>query len=178
MEVEVIPPKKHKVQRKKHHVETSDPEVIQLEQKYAVVDKKHNTALTEVVDPADVHKMLKKYGEDLDVDLYTIAKTFNFSPATVGKILNSEEYKEEYHAIKKKRGELMAQSGYEVAMTPFRKLMSGENIHPAMVKAATLASNYSLQMARAFNADFNPAKNEVGEGNVSVQVNTAVQLNI
>lgn len=178
MEVEVIPPKKHKVQRKKHHVETKDPEILQLEEKYAVVEKKQNTDIAEVVDPADVHKMLKKYGEDLDVDLYTIAKAFQFSPTTVGKLLNSEEYKEEYHAIKKKRGELMAQSGYEIALTPFRKLMHGENIHPSMVKAAMLASNYSLQMARAFNAEFNPAKNEIGDGNVSVQVNTAVQLNI
>lgn len=178
MDVEVIP-KKKKNNRHKHHVEDPQDAVVDvLKAKYAVIEKNHNTAIAAVVDPADVHQMIARYSENLKVDLYTIAKTFNFDPVTVGKLLNSKEYKEEYEAAKRKRGEVFAQSGYEIAMTPYKKIMSGEEIDPHLVKAATLASNYSLHMARSFNSQFSPQKREDDDSAPTVIVNTAVQLNI
>lgn len=178
MEVEVIP-KEKALNVHKHHIEDpQDAEVDALKAKYAVVEKKHSTAMTTVVNPDDVHAMIKKYSENLRVDLYTIAKTFNFDLTTVGKLLNSETYKEEYEAAKRKRGEIFAQSGYEIALTPYEKLMAGEKIPPALVKAATLASNYSLHMARSFNSQFSPQKENDNDKAPTVIVNTGVQLNI
>lgn len=169
---------KTKCQRRKYHKESNDAEIKELSDKYEVIRAEH-AQIIPYIEEQDVRTVIEKYSQDLDTDLYTIADTFHISAPTLTALLKKEEYHKDYLAAKSKRGELLAQKGLEVAFTPYNKLMAGEEISPYLVKAATLASNYSLSLARSLNPDLNPQKGgEVGSQNIAVVVNTSVDLNV
>lgn len=170
--------KPRKIKRRKYHQQTTDTEVKELSEKYEVVRAEH-TQIIPYIEEQDVHAIIEKYSSDLSIDLYTIADTFHISAPTLSTLLKKEEYHKDFLAAKNKRGELLAQKGLEVAFTPYNKLMAGEEISPCLVKAAALASNYSLQLARSLNPDLNPQKGgEGGSQNIAVVVNTSVDLNV
>lgn len=172
---------KRKSNRGKYHVEDpKDPEINDIKNKYEVIKAEHSQkGFLAFVDPQDMHTVIEKYSSNLDVDLFTIAETFSISASSLSKLLKQEEYRDEYLAAKQKRGELLAQRGLQVAFTPYNKLMAGEEIDPQLVKAAALASNYSLSLAKSLNPDLNPQKSEnVGSQNIAVVVNTSVDLNV
>lgn len=178
MEVERVE-KKKKVARRKNHVNNpKDTQIATLSEKYEVVKAEHPQIIP-YIEEEDVHAVIDKYSANLDVDLYTIADTFHISTVTLSNLLKSEKYHSEYVAAKAKRGELLAQKGLQVAFTPYNKLMAGEEIPRELVKAAALASNYSLNLARALNPELNPSKiGEIGSQNIAVVVNTSVDLNV
>lgn len=179
MEVEQKEQKK-KCNVKKYHVDDpKDTELAEMKDKYELIKADHQNNMIPFVAPEDVHSVIEKYSSNLDVDLYTVAETFSISATTLTKLLKKEEYRDEYLAAKQKRGELLAQKGLEVAFTPYKKLMAGEEIPSALVKAAALASNYSLSLAKSLNPELNPQKTEnVGSQNIAVVVNTSVDLNV
>lgn len=181
MEVEQKESKKT-CDRKKYHVdlaEVKDDEIHEIKDKYEVIKSDHKSNFLAFVDPKDVHAVIEKYSSNLDIDLYSVAETFSISATTLTKLLKQEEYHDEYISAKQKRGELLAQKGLEVAFTPYNKLMAGEDIHPQLVKACALASNYSLALAKSLNPELNPQKTEnVGSQNIAVVVNTSVDLNV
>lgn len=172
--------KKKKVNRRKNHVDDpKDAQITTLSEKYEVIKAEHSSQIVPFIEEEDVHTVIDKYSSNLDVDLYTIADTFHISTVTLSNLLKSEKYHAEYIAAKAKRGELLAQRGLQVAFTPYNKLMAGEEIPQQLVKAAALASNYSLNLARALNPELNPQKiGEIGSQNIAVVVNTSVDLNV
>lgn len=177
METEVIDAKKP-VAKLKHHTDlTADPQIQAVAVRHE--NDKKSTDLAVRISDAEISEMITQYGEKLDLDLYTIADTFNISATGLRTILKNPKFKEQYEAAKLKRGERFVMSGYKTVQFPMQKAMNGEEIDMAMVQAAKNLANYSLHMGMCLNNQFNP--NNGGDGNMqslNVTVNTGVQLKI
>lgn len=179
MEVEVLPDDPRTRHERKRHEESTDPEIKELDAKYAIVKQEHPSRLLANINEDDVHTILNKYATDPTVDMYTVADTLHVGTTALSNLLKDKKFADEYQAAKKRRGNLLAQKGLEVAYTPYNKLMAGEDIPHALVKAAALAANYSLNMAKALDPELNPQRDSgQGGNNIAVVVNTSVELNI
>ena len=176
-DVEDVPQPKRKVEKYKWHVETTDPEIKELDKKYDVIQGSNHAIAN--LDHNDVIAMFEKYGSRPDVDLYTIAQALHISDVTLGKLCKSEEYKEAYQSAKAKRGELLALEGYHVASEPYQKCLQGEEIDSVFVKACQLKANYNLAMAKVMNPEYAGTGNNNSSNNgVNLIINTGFKVNL
>lgn len=179
MQVEEIKQKKE-IQERKHHVEPTDPTIIEMGEKYELTkgDKKHNALAN--IDPIDVFTLLDSYANDVTTDLYTLADTFHISNLSLYQLLKNESFKEYYLVARKKRGDLLAQEGYKMVSMPVDMLLDGQDVNPMLIKACKAKANYCLAMAKSYNDEYNPTPKDNGQAGqaVSVVVNTAVQLKV
>lgn len=173
--VEEVEQPKRQVVKKKWHVETTDAEVKELNEKYAVIQADSNRAI-ENLDPVDVETMFEKYGTRIDVDLYTIAETLHVSDTTLAKLCKSDRYKEIYQSAKLKRGEMLAVEGYHVASEPYNRCIAGEDINPVFVNACKLKANYNLAMAKAMNPEYGGGSSNGNGSGISLTINTGINL--
>ena len=175
MDVEVIPRKRH-IQEKKYHVDLSDDPEIKA------IAERNRVSIDQV--PAlrdeDMTVLLNRYASDPRMDLYTLAEAMHLSEPDVYRLLHSETYRERYDIARAKRGQLIAQSGFEAACRPYDMAIQGEDIPMSLVAAAKLKANYSFMYAQSLDPELRPSK-EVGGGDNSptvVVVKTEVQLNV
>lgn len=177
MDVETMPQSRH-VQLMKNHVDLSeDRQIKPLIEKYKKV-KKYLPAI-EQIEEEDVHALLKRYAEDVTMDLYTMAQAFNIHPVTLTHLLQSEQYSEEYEACRRARGEMVLQKGLEASIAPYEKVKSGEEVDVAQVNASKILGNYALAYARIMHKDWSMnVEHRTSSAPIQVVVNTGVKLGI
>ena len=157
MQIEIAEP----ISERKHHHETPT-DLVPMQEEY--LDK------NVPIDPADVKELIERYATDYRVDLYTLADVLNLTRSQLSYLLKKPEFQSAYQEARKRRGDILALKGLEVALTPYEKLVNGEHVDKVMVNAAKVASNYMLLYARSFNSDLSPAKNN-GDTAVNIQIN-------
>lgn len=157
MQVKLVP----EVSERKHHHPTPD-DLLPIQETY--IDK------DVPIDPSDVKELIERYATDYRVDLYTLCDVLNITRDQLRYLLKKPEFQTEYQEARKRRGDILALKGLEIAVTPYEKLARGEQVDKVMVNASKVASNYILLYARSFNSDLSPAKNN-GDTAVNIQIN-------
>ena len=149
-----------------------------IKEKYSVIER-DTTALIKRIDPKDLITLLDKYAKDVNFNLSNVADALNISSHGLEILLKKEGVQEYYQSCKRKRGEAFAVTGFNVVMTPYEKILNGEEVSPFLNNAAKNLSNYCLAMAKSMNGEYNPDKRQSeGGGGVKVVVNTGIQLNV